>query len=92
MWDSLKPIERDNFDPLFASERGCMRTSMMLSLTGLWQFLNGGPDGSEATQLLRSDDRQAGPVFSHDGKELVYMQDKGGDELYDLYAVPVAGK
>jgi dipeptidyl aminopeptidase/acylaminoacyl peptidase len=48
-------------------------------------------DGSEATQLLHSDDRQAGPVFSHDGKELVYMQDKGGDELYDLYAVSVAG-
>jgi dipeptidyl aminopeptidase/acylaminoacyl peptidase len=48
-------------------------------------------DGSEARQLLHSDDRQAGPVFSHDGKELVYMQDKGGDELYDLYAVSVAG-
>ena len=48
-------------------------------------------DGSERRQLLHSDDRQAGPVFSHDGKELVYMQDKGGDELYDLYAVSVAG-
>ena len=48
-------------------------------------------DGSDARQLLHSDDRQARPVFSHDGKELVYMQDKGGDELYDLYAVSVAG-
>jgi dipeptidyl aminopeptidase/acylaminoacyl peptidase len=48
-------------------------------------------DGSGARQLLHSDDRQARPVFSHDGKELVYMQDKGGDELYDLYAVSVAG-
>jgi dipeptidyl aminopeptidase/acylaminoacyl peptidase len=48
-------------------------------------------DGSEARQLLHSDDRQARPAFSHDGKELVYMQDKGGDELYDLYAVSVAG-
>jgi dipeptidyl aminopeptidase/acylaminoacyl peptidase len=48
-------------------------------------------DGSERRQLLHSDDRQARPVFSHDGKELVYMQDKGGDELYDLYAVSVAG-
>ena len=48
-------------------------------------------DGSGARQLLHSDDRQASPVFSHDGKELVYAQDKGGDELYDLYAVSVAG-
>jgi len=48
-------------------------------------------DGTGAQQLLKSNDRQASPVFTHDGKEIVYMQDKGGDELYDLYAVPTAG-
>jgi dipeptidyl aminopeptidase/acylaminoacyl peptidase len=48
-------------------------------------------DGSGAKQLLQSNDRQASPTFTHDGKEIVYIQDKGGDELYDLYAVPAAG-
>ena len=48
-------------------------------------------DGTGAKQLLQSNDRQSAPAFTHDGKEIVYMQDKGGDELYDLYAVPTAG-
>jgi dipeptidyl aminopeptidase/acylaminoacyl peptidase len=48
-------------------------------------------DGSGAKQLLQSNDRQSAPAFTHDGKKIVYMQDKGGDELYDLYAVPTAG-
>jgi dipeptidyl aminopeptidase/acylaminoacyl peptidase len=48
-------------------------------------------DGSGAKQLLQSNDRQASPTFTHDGKEIVYMQDKGGDELYDFYAVSTAG-
>jgi dipeptidyl aminopeptidase/acylaminoacyl peptidase len=48
-------------------------------------------DGSGEKQLLQSNDRQAAPAFTHDGKEIVYMQDKGGDELYDLYAVPATG-
>jgi dipeptidyl aminopeptidase/acylaminoacyl peptidase len=48
-------------------------------------------DGSGARQLLKSDDRQASPTFTKDGKEIVYEQDKGGDELYDLYAVSVSG-
>ena len=48
-------------------------------------------DGTGARQLLQSNDRQAAPAFTHDGKEIVYMQDKGGDELYDLYSVPTAG-
>ncbi len=54
----------------------------------LWQM---NVDGSGAQQLLKSNDRQASPAFTRDGKEIVYMQDKGGDELYDLYAVPAAG-
>jgi Tol biopolymer transport system component len=54
----------------------------------LWQM---NVDGSGAQQLLKSNDRLASPAFTRDGKEIVYMQDKGGDELYDLYAVPAAG-
>jgi dipeptidyl aminopeptidase/acylaminoacyl peptidase len=48
-------------------------------------------DGTGARQLLKSNDRQANPAFTRDGKEIVYEQDKGGDELYDLYAVSVEG-
>ncbi len=48
-------------------------------------------DGTGAKQLLKSNDRQASPTFTHDGKEILYIQDKGGDELYDIYAVPTAG-
>ncbi|WP_433967030.1 TolB family protein [Tunturiibacter gelidiferens] len=48
-------------------------------------------DGTGARQLLKSDDRQSSPAFTKDGKEIVYEQDKGGDELYDLYSVAVSG-
>ncbi|WP_353072805.1 S9 family peptidase [Tunturiibacter gelidoferens] len=48
-------------------------------------------DGTGARQLLKSNDRQSSPAFTKDGKEIVFEQDKGGDELYDLYAVSVSG-
>jgi dipeptidyl aminopeptidase/acylaminoacyl peptidase len=48
-------------------------------------------DGTDAHQLLHSDDRQAGVTFSHAGDQIVFIQDKGGDETYDLYAVAAAG-
>ncbi|WP_433984212.1 hypothetical protein RBB78_03625 [Tunturiibacter empetritectus] len=48
-------------------------------------------DGTGARQLLKSDDRQSSPAFTKEDNEIVYEQDKGGDELYDLYAVPVSG-
>lgn len=47
--------------------------------------------GGEPHPLTHSNEHQLGPVFTHDGRELVYMQDIGGDELYDLYAVSVGG-
>ena len=48
-------------------------------------------DGSGATQLVKSDDRQNGAAWSPDGKWIVYAQDKGGNEIWDLYAVPALG-
>ena len=38
--------------------------------------------------LTHSDDRQTGQVVSPDGKTVVFQSDHGGDELYDLFAVP----
>src|SRR5437764_753481 len=47
--------------------------------------------GSWPIQLTQSDDRQFNPAWSPDGKWIVYQQDKGGNELWDLYAVPAEG-
>jgi dipeptidyl aminopeptidase/acylaminoacyl peptidase len=48
-------------------------------------------DGTEAHQLLHSDDAQSGAIWSKDGQKVVYQQDRGGDEIYDLYTVAAAG-
>jgi dipeptidyl aminopeptidase/acylaminoacyl peptidase len=48
-------------------------------------------DGSGARQVLTSNDRQADPVWMPDGSQIVYTQDTGGDEMYDLYSVPADG-
>jgi hypothetical protein len=33
----------------------------------------------------------SGAAWSPDGKWIVYQQDRGGDELWDLYAIPSEG-
>jgi len=56
--------------------------------TNVWKMH---ADGSAATQLTRSDDRQFDATWSPDGKWIVYQQDVGGAEIWDLFAVPAAG-
>jgi len=48
-------------------------------------------DGTDAHQLVTNDDRQYNARFTHDDKALVYSQDRGGNEYYDIYVVPVTG-
>ncbi len=48
-------------------------------------------DGAGARQLITSNDRQTSARFSHDDGQLVYSQDRGGNEYYDIYVVPVSG-
>jgi dipeptidyl aminopeptidase/acylaminoacyl peptidase len=48
-------------------------------------------DGTAAQQLIKSDDRQAGLAFTRDDAEIVYSQDRGGNEYYDIYLVPASG-
>jgi dipeptidyl aminopeptidase/acylaminoacyl peptidase len=48
-------------------------------------------DGADAHQLVRSDDRQVGARFTHDNSAIVYSQDRGGNEYYDIYVAPVKG-
>jgi dipeptidyl aminopeptidase/acylaminoacyl peptidase len=47
--------------------------------------------GGWPIQLTQSDDLQSNAVWSPDGKWIVYQQDRAGNELYDLYAIPSAG-
>jgi dipeptidyl aminopeptidase/acylaminoacyl peptidase len=47
--------------------------------------------GRDSHQLVHSNERQVNPVFSRDGREIVFAQDSGGDESYDLYAISVNG-
>jgi len=42
-------------------------------------------------QLAQSDDRQSNAIWSPDGKFILYQSDRGGAELYDIYAIPEAG-
>lgn len=54
----------------------------------LWKYpLSGGAP----VELTHSDDRQSGMTISPDGKWVVFQSDHGGDEMYDLYAVPLSG-
>jgi dipeptidyl aminopeptidase/acylaminoacyl peptidase len=48
-------------------------------------------DGSGARPLLSSNDRQADPLWTADGTQIVYTQDSGGDEMYDLFVVAAEG-
>jgi dipeptidyl aminopeptidase/acylaminoacyl peptidase len=63
-------------------------TTDMSGRMNLWRV---NAAGGWPIQLTQSDDRQFNAVWSPDGKWIVYQQDKGGDELWDLYAVPADG-
>lgn len=54
----------------------------------LWKVSS---SGGWPLQLTQSDDRQFGATWSPDSKWIVYQQDSGGNELWDLFAVPSEG-
>jgi dipeptidyl aminopeptidase/acylaminoacyl peptidase len=64
---------------------------LVTNLTGrnnIWKIPS---TGGWPVQLTRSEERQGGLVPSHDGQLLYYTQDVGGDEQFDIYAVPTGG-
>jgi len=63
-------------------------TSDLAGRQNLWKVST---SGSWPLQLSQSDDRQFSAAWSPDGKWIVYQQDSGGNELWDLYAVPSEG-
>ena len=67
------------------------RFFLSTNLTGRFNVWRADADGSWPVQLAQSDDRQLGLTPSPDGKTLYFQQDVGGDEQYDIYAVPADG-
>ena len=63
-------------------------TSDLTGRPNLWKV---SAAGGWPIQLTQSDDRQYGAAWSPDGKWIVYQQDSGGNELWDLFAVPSDG-
>ena len=63
-------------------------TTDMSGRLNLWKM---NTSGGWPVQLTQSDETQAGGTWSPDGKWLVYQQDVGGNEQYDLYAIPANG-
>ena len=61
------------------------------NLTGRYNIWRMDSSGSWPVQITQSDDNQSGFAVSPDGATLYYTQDKGGNEQYDIYAVPTAG-
>lgn len=47
--------------------------------------------GGWPIQLTQADEFQSGAAWSPDGKWIVYQQDRGGNEIYDLFAIPSDG-
>jgi dipeptidyl aminopeptidase/acylaminoacyl peptidase len=62
--------------------------SDLTSRPNLWKVR---ASGGWPIQLTQSDDRQYNAVWSPDGKWIVYQQDRAGNELWDLYAIPSDG-
>ncbi|HYX46608.1 MAG TPA: S9 family peptidase [Sphingomicrobium sp.] len=61
------------------------------NLTGRYNIWRMDSSGSWPVQLTQSEDNQGGFAVSPDGRTLYYTQDKGGNEQYDIYAVPTVG-
>jgi dipeptidyl aminopeptidase/acylaminoacyl peptidase len=56
--------------------------------SNLWKVNS---EGGWPIQLVQSDERQYTGSWSPDGQWIVFQQDTGGNELWDLFAVPSAG-
>jgi len=63
-------------------------TTDMTGRLNLWKVRAA---GGWPVQLTQSDDVQSGAVWSPDGKWILFQQDHGGNELYDVYAIPSEG-
>jgi dipeptidyl aminopeptidase/acylaminoacyl peptidase len=63
-------------------------TTNLTGRTNLWKV---SATGSWPIQLVQSEDRQYGPMWSPDSGRIAYSQDKGGNEMSDIYVISSSG-
>ena len=63
-------------------------TTDMSGRSNLWKV---SAAGGWPVQLIQSDERQTQGTWSPDGRWIVFQQDLGGNELWDIFAVPSEG-
>lgn len=63
-------------------------TSDLTGRTNLWRFPHA---GGFPQQLHQSENRAFYPSVSPDGKTILYASDVGGNELFDIFAMPGSG-
>jgi dipeptidyl aminopeptidase/acylaminoacyl peptidase len=80
---------RNSLDAAWSSDSKSFIVST--NLTGRYNLWSVAASGAFPTQLTQSDDRQMGIATSPDGKWVVFQSDRGGAEIFDLFAVPAAG-
>jgi dipeptidyl aminopeptidase/acylaminoacyl peptidase len=61
------------------------------NLTGRFNLWKVPAAGGWPLQIAQSDDRQVAAAWSPDGKWIVWQEDRGGGEVYDLLAIPSDG-
>lgn len=61
------------------------------NLTDRYNIWRTSADGSWPVQLTHSEETQRELIPAPDGRTLYFLQDRGGNERYDLFAVPTAG-
>ena len=64
---------------------------LVTNLTGRYNIWRTDAQGSWPLQMTQSDEAQSGLAAPRDGRWLYFIQDKGGDEYYDIYRVPTNG-
>lgn len=80
---------RRTFSPAWSPDG--RQLAFVTNFTGRFNLWKMNSNGGWPIQLLQADDRQDNPVWSPDGKWIVYQQDVGGHEIWDVYAVPSNG-
>jgi dipeptidyl aminopeptidase/acylaminoacyl peptidase len=80
---------RSTFGPAWSPNgREVVFTTNLSGRLNLWKVSS---SGGWPIQLLQSDDIQSGAAWSPDGKWILYDQDSGGGEIYDVFAVASDG-
>jgi dipeptidyl aminopeptidase/acylaminoacyl peptidase len=88
------PIEdlfytRSVFDPTWSPDG--KQVAFSTDMSGRFNLWKVNAGGGWPIQLTQSDDRQFAASWSPNGEWIAYQQDAGGNEMWDLYAVPSNG-